>query len=132
MALGFTYGHARQSCFAPELVADSGLRALAGRVRVEVDPDLDRAYPERRATGLVVTTIDGRTLRADVPFARGEPELPLTDDDLVAKFLDNARPALSDARATAIVELVRSLDRHSTCADLFEILSGRPVPVPVR
>ena len=132
VACGLTYGHARQSCFAPDLVADPDLRALAGRVRVEIDPDLEAQFPRRRPTALVVATTDGRTLRADVPFARGEPELPLTDDDLVAKFLDNARPALSDAAATAVVDLVHSLDRRQTCTDLFDLLSGRPASMPPR
>ena len=135
VACGLAYGHARQSCFTPELVADPSLRALAGRVRVEVDPTLEADYPARRATALVVITTDGRTLRVDIPFARGEPELPLADADLVAKFLDNARPALAaaaaerdlapDARAAAIVDLVGTLDTRDSCAALFDILAGR-------
>jgi hypothetical protein len=74
---------------------------------------------------LEVTTTDGRSLRAEVPFPRGEPELPFSDADVETKFLDNARVALPDDAARAIVEQVRSLDTRPSCAELLDLLAGR-------
>ena len=125
VALGLTLGHARASCFTPETVADEQLRALATRVRVEVDPALDRLYPERRPAILEVTTVDGRCLRIEAPLARGEPELPLPPEELEAKFLDNARAAIPDDRAVALLETVRALDTQETCTRLLDLLAGR-------
>jgi len=127
VALGLTFGHARQSCFTPELVADDNLRALASRVRVQVDPDLERRLPQR-VSSLEVTTIDGHTLSVEVPFARGEPELPFTDEDIQAKYLDNALTALSEPQASAIADEVWSLDRQPSCVVLVDLLAGRRVP----
>jgi 2-methylcitrate dehydratase PrpD len=78
IALGLTVGHAGQTCFTPESVADESLRALASRVRVEIDPAIEREYPARRPAALDLTTADGRLLHAEVPIARGEPEIPLS------------------------------------------------------
>jgi 2-methylcitrate dehydratase PrpD len=128
IALGLTYGHARQSCFTPEMVADVGLRALASRVSVEVDPALERLLPDKRVSILEVTTTDGRSLRAEVPFPRGEPELPFSDADVEAKFLDNASLALPDVAARAIIDEVRALDERSSCSGLLDLLAGRSVP----
>ncbi len=124
VALGLTLGHARRSGFTPELIADPGLRALAGRVRVELDPELDRRYPVQRAARLVVTTTDGRRLVETVEVARGEPERPLSDAEVEAKFLDNVADALPPERARAIIEAVRALDTLPTCAPLMTRLRG--------
>lgn len=126
VALGFVFGHGRASCFTPELVADARLRALAARVTVAVDPELDRGYPERRPAVLEVSTTDGRHLRIETPIARGEPELPLSREELEAKFLDNARATIPEARALAILETVRTLDGQETCARLMDLLADRP------
>lgn len=128
VALGLTYGHARQSCFTPALVADDSLRALASRVQVMVDPDLERLLPRERVSILEVRTTDGRSLRAEVRFPRGEPELPFSDADVEAKFLDNASMALPEASARAIIEQVRTLDARPSCTDLIGLLAGHSVP----
>ncbi len=130
VALGLTVGHAAPSCFTPALVADETLRALASRVRVEIDPAIERAYPAQRTAALDLTTRDGRLLQATVPVARGEPELPLSLADIEAKFRDNARAALSDEQAEAIIAEVRALDTRSSCTRLFDLLAGRASPVP--
>jgi 2-methylcitrate dehydratase PrpD len=131
VALGLTFGHARQSCFSVELIADGGLRALASRVRIEVDPSLDRLYPRQRPTRLEVLTADGRRLRAEVMMARGEPELPLSQAELEAKFLDNARGRLSPEQARAVVDRIASLESLPDCSPLLDLLATRPVHDPL-
>jgi 2-methylcitrate dehydratase PrpD len=128
IALGLTVGHAGQACFTPETVADETLRALASRVRVEIDPAIEREYPAKRTAALDLTTTDGRLLRAEVPIARGEPELPLSQADVEAKFLDNARAGLSEEQAKAVVAEVRALDTRRSCSRLIDLLAGRASP----
>jgi 2-methylcitrate dehydratase PrpD len=128
IALGLTVGHAGMSCFTPEAVADESLRALASRVRVEIDPSIEREYPAKRTAALDLTTADGRLLKAEVPIARGEPEIPLTQEDIEAKFLDNARGALSEEQARAIIAEVRALDTRPSCSRLLDLMAGRASP----
>jgi 2-methylcitrate dehydratase PrpD len=128
IALGLTVGHAGQSCFTPESVADETLRSLAARVRVEIDPEIERTYPQKRTAAVDLTTVDGRLLQAEVPIARGEPEIPLSQADVEAKFLDNARVALSEEQAHAIIAEVRALDTRLSCDRLLDLLAGRPSP----
>jgi 2-methylcitrate dehydratase PrpD len=126
VALGLRFGHARQSCFTPELVADRDLRAVASRVTVMVDPALEALLPQQRVSILEIVTRDGRALSKEVPFARGEPELPFSDADVEAKFLENAQPAISAGRARALAAEVWSLDTRPACAALIDLLAGRP------
>jgi 2-methylcitrate dehydratase PrpD len=128
IALGLTVGHAGQSCFTPETVQDASLRALASRVRVEIDPAIEREYPAKRTAALDLTTSDGRLVKAEVPIARGEPEIPLSLEDIEAKFRDNARDALSAEQAEAVIAEVRALDSRSSCSRLLDLLAGRASP----
>ena len=128
IALGLTVGHAGQSCFTPETVADESLRALASRVRVEIDPAIEREYPVKRTAALNLTTSDGQLLEAEVPIARGEPEIPLSQEDVETKFLDNARLALSEEQARAVIAEVRALDTRPSCSRLLDLLAGRATP----
>jgi 2-methylcitrate dehydratase PrpD len=128
IALGLTVGHAGQSCFTPETVADETLRALASKVRVEIDPAIEATYPVKRTAALDLTTHDGRLLKAEVPIARGEPEIPLSQADVEEKFLDLARTALSDEQAHAIVAEVNALDTRDSCSRLLDVLAGRASP----
>jgi 2-methylcitrate dehydratase PrpD len=130
IALGLTVGHAGQSCFTPETVQDASLRALASRVRVEIDPAIEREYPAKRTAALDLTTSDGRLLQAEVPIARGEPEIPLSLEDIEAKFRDNARVALSAEQTEAVSAEVRALDGRSSCSRLLDLMAGRASPAP--
>jgi hypothetical protein len=56
--------------------------------------------------------------------------LPLSSDDIEAKFRDNVRAALADERAEAIIAEVRRLDTRASCGRLFDLLAGRTSPVP--
>ena len=86
----------------------------------------------KRTAALDLTTADGRLLKAEVPIARGEPEIPLSREDVEAKFLDNARLALPPAgfeeQARAIVAEVRALDTRATCHQLLDLMAGRTSP----
>jgi 2-methylcitrate dehydratase PrpD len=128
VALGLRFGHARQSCFTPELVTDEGLRAVARRVSVVVDPRLEALLPQQRVSVLEITTHDGQTLSKEVPFPRGEPELPFSDADVEAKFLENAQTAISEAQARALAEQVWSIDTRPSCTELLDLLAGRATP----
>jgi len=121
IACGLVHGHARQSCFTPEALADERLRSLAGLVKVEVDPDLEARYPAERGAIVEVTTRDGRRLVESAPVARGDPGAPLSAADLQAKFLDNARGVLGSA-AEQVIANVEQIEQLPSCEPLLALL----------
>ncbi len=60
---------------------------IAGRVRIEVDPELTRAFPGRRLTELEVVSSDGTTVRSGPIEAEGEPGSTGWEDIVAAKVL---------------------------------------------
>lgn len=106
--------------FAPQSLARADLLQLAGRIRFELRPEWDRADAVRGA--LRVALEDGSVLREEVPDPRGSPARPLTEAELVAKFIDccgRARRPLPPAAAGALASRLLHLHREPSIAALL-------------
>jgi 2-methylcitrate dehydratase PrpD len=121
-ALAATLLHGRLGAadFEPAALAGPEARRLAGATRVFVDPECERVYPGMRSGFVALTLRDGRRLERRVLDPRGEGANPLSDDDLSAKFTDNAGPALGADRAARLLACVWAAD---PAADLGEVLA---------
>ena len=111
--------------YTEEALADPEVRALARRVRHE-GREWD-SYPAAYPGAVCVTTTDGRTLEADMPYPLGAPQNPMMEDAVRAKFRDNAGLALDPAGVEAIEEGVCTLEEQSDLRAVFSQLAGREV-----
>ena len=89
-------GGVRIAAFAPERLVDPAMHEIMAKVTVSAAPDLVAGYPGRRAARIEVTLHDGRVLRRYQPTRKGDPDAPLTDADLSAKFTELASPVIGD------------------------------------
>jgi aconitate decarboxylase len=71
-------GQAMITDFTEDDLEDSELREFQQRVKMELDPEIDRVFPEKWQGTVIVTTKAGKTFTESVEFAKGDPELPLT------------------------------------------------------
>jgi 2-methylcitrate dehydratase PrpD len=97
-------GGVRLAAFAPERLADPAIKSLMARVSVSLDPELADAYPQKRAARVTVRLKDGRELQHFQPTRKGDPDMPLSDDELSEKFLELAEPAVGDATARQVLD----------------------------
>jgi len=74
------------------------------KIEVVADPELSKGYPVQRAAQIEVETNDGRTLRHFQPTRKGDPEMPLTDEELEDKFLELATPVIGEMRARSLLQ----------------------------
>jgi 2-methylcitrate dehydratase PrpD len=65
---------------------------------------------------------NGRVWTLDVPLPKGEPETPLSWDEIEAKFRSLASLTFDDARQDAIVEAVRRLESVQSMRELTALL----------
>lgn len=112
------HGRVGTSTYTDEALADERVRELARRVRYETK-QYD-TYPAAFPGGVRITTRDGRILEADHPHQLGGPENPLSADEVIAKFRDNAAPALDAAGLDALVDAVLTLEEQ---ADVGAVLA---------
>jgi 2-methylcitrate dehydratase PrpD len=109
---------------------DPARRALAARVAIAVDPELDRAFPVRALARVEVETTDGRRARSGVVAARGDAEAPPSDHDLRAKFHRLADPVIGAAAADRLAHAIDALpDAEGLSAVLHPLRVAAP-PAP--
>jgi 2-methylcitrate dehydratase PrpD len=110
IAVGLTDRAAGLAQFTDARAADPALRALAAKVRYQVDPA--NPYPRDYTGHMRVTTQDGRVLEAEQPHLRGGKHQPLPPEELRAKFRANAGfGGVSEAQISALL---------GVCLDLFD------------
>jgi len=91
---------------------------------VPIWPGLADVGPDTEFVGNPVTirTTDGRRYSARVDIPRGDPALPLTDDELLSKYRDCARSQLRSADMERSADLVLGLERVGEIGKLMETL----------
>src|SRR6476620_6680990 len=104
VAHALVHGSVRLNAFLADRMNDPDVRALMKKIEVVADPELSRGYPVQRAAQIEVETNDGRTLRHFQPTRKGDPEMPLTDEELEDKFLELATPVIGEMRARSLLQ----------------------------
>jgi len=108
--------------FLDEKRSQASIQALSRKVRLESDPELDKVYPERYPAAIEVQTVDGKKYSRRVDLPKGDPENPLTKEELEAKFVTLASYAINKTKAKEIIVLVDKLDELKDVRELTELL----------
>jgi 2-methylcitrate dehydratase PrpD len=96
---------------------EARVRAFCDKVRMELDAEVDAAYPQRWIGKVTVTTADGRTLHGRVDEPKGDPGNTLDRDELQHKALRLS--AFTDAASEA--EMRRLIGRIWALASVEKI-----------
>lgn len=105
-----------------DALADEQVLALAAKVEYETDPA--STFPRHYTGEVIVELADGRVLRHREAVNRGNTDRPLTNEEIVAKFTDNASRTLSRHHADRVREAILALDRRPV-ASLAAVLAER-------
>jgi 2-methylcitrate dehydratase PrpD len=103
VATALTHGSVRLAAFEPQRLHDPATRDLLARISTLVDPQLDAAFPGRRAARIVIHA-RGRREEHLQPTRVGDPDLPLTDAQLESKYMELAAPVLGEDPARALLK----------------------------
>lgn len=112
VATALVHGSVRLSAFDADKLADARTRRLMGATETAVDPALDAQFPRQRGAHVRFETIDGRVLEHLQPNRKGDPEDPLTDDQLSEKLMELASPTIGEERAQLLLKRLWSLEKE--------------------
>jgi len=108
--------------YTEEKIKDPNVLALAGKVEVTKDDELDALYDEKWPAIVEVQTKDGRFLSARRDIMKGEPEDPVSDRELKRKFSSLAADAISADRAERVWHTVFHLEELKNLSELTRLL----------
>ena len=72
--------------FSESAIADDALRALAGKVSIHESAEFTAQCPAKRIASVQIEMVDGKSFSSQVDYPKGEPENPMTDDELERKL----------------------------------------------
>jgi 2-methylcitrate dehydratase PrpD len=98
--------------FTPAAIMDPAVRSLMNRVRVSFSSAMEDRYPRAWPVRVSVEMRDGQTFVQSVDYPKGDPENPLSRDDVEAKFRSLAVGTPWEFQAETLIAGVRVLDRR--------------------
>jgi 2-methylcitrate dehydratase PrpD len=119
VAVALLDGRADLDQFTPRRMADPAIAALLERTRVTVAGDLTARYPAAWPARLTITLANGETIQGAADFPRGNPENPVSTQELEEKFRGLVAPRFGTAAAARAIETVAHLESVSDLSDIF-------------
>jgi 2-methylcitrate dehydratase PrpD len=113
VAVAVIQGAAGERQYSDEAVRDPVVVKLRERVVATVDPAIK---PEQ--VDMTIILNDGRKLHKFIEHAIGSVEVPMTDEQLEAKFLDLAKGILPDQQARQLIAQCRDVEQLVSAADI--------------
>jgi 2-methylcitrate dehydratase PrpD len=112
-------GHANPADFTAERIADPDIGRMMQKIEIRSDPELSAMYPRQWPARAEIVTRNGKRLAGSVTCPKGDPENPLSESEVVAKFKSLTSGLISDARADTLCERSLSLDRLPDVSTFF-------------
>jgi 2-methylcitrate dehydratase PrpD len=107
--------------FQAERYTDPAVVALMDRVDCVADPALDARYPASWPAWAQVTTVSGQRFRAETEHPRGDPENPLSEAELTAKFDSLTGHCYDPARRSGLRGAVEDLPDGDALETIMEL-----------
>ena len=123
VAAAVCYGRTDVTAFLPERMDDADIRALAERVSLVSDPEMNLRRYDYPSARVAVRLADGRLRKAEVTSQRGDFSNPAGREELLGKFDLLSRDTLGDGKVQRVVEAVSRLDQMSDVGELTALLS---------
>jgi len=121
-ALAIVDGGLAAHQFLPDSVQRPAVRRLIDLAAVNIDPECERIYPQRRSGAVSVTLQNGQTVQMRILDPKGEGDHPMTDADLEQKFLVNCTPLIDAVRGQRLLEAIWNFDQMRDSQELFDWL----------
>ena len=93
-------------------------------VKVHVDDEMTRVFPDVIRTRMEVVTHDGKRHVADITNPKGHHTNPLSDKQVKDKFRLAAREALGSERCERAMEWMSSVERAKSIGELFDLVQS--------
>ena len=125
VAASLIHGTTDITAFYPEKVKDPQVGALAQRVEVVADPEMNLNRYDYPASRVEVELADGRVFKDSVIAHHGDTHNPASRDELMSKFTFLASDSLGEERTRKVAELTGRLDSLGDVKELTGLLGKR-------
>jgi len=123
VAVAIAKGNVLPSDFEEEALQDRTVLDLIPRIKVIANPEIDSIFPSIKRAIVTISTYDGRTFKKQEDFAKGQPERPLSEKELLAKFHANAQ-VLSERQRERLIQATFAIEKYRNLRKFIPLLIG--------
>jgi 2-methylcitrate dehydratase PrpD len=124
LAIALREGDVGIQHYSPVNFSDESLIKLAKKVHISLDQEIDSKYPLHRGAIVQIIMNDGKSIEKQTHLPKGEPELPLTDEELFGKVQRITSPFYQDSFSERLWHIIVDSDiaqvLYTDVIDLFK------------
>ena len=110
VAAAYTLGKCGIEVFSAEAIKNEDFLLLTKKVSVHENRDYSKASPERRIAEVVLVDKDNKEYRSRIDHAKGDPENPMTEEEIETKFREMLLASHVTDTAYDIIDAIRTIE----------------------
>src|SRR5579884_280740 len=110
--------------FEMKKIMDPTIRAQLKKVEVVADPEIEKVFPALQRVIVTIETTDGRSLRKQLDYPKGDPRNSLSDQEIEEKFSALAGGVLSPRAQQKLKDAIWDLDKISSVSRLMALMKA--------
>jgi len=121
IAVAVAKGNVLPSDFEEDALKDSFVWSLLDKIKVEANPEIDALFPKVKRAIVTIKTSKGEYKKQE-DFAKGQPERPLSEKELISKFKANSEKKISPSRMEDIIKATQELENIDEIGEYMKLL----------
>ena len=121
IAVAVAKGNVLPSDFEEDALRDPFIWSLLGKIKVIANPEIDALFPKAKRAIVTIKTSKGEYKKQE-DFAKGQPERPLSEEELISKFKANSEKKISTFRMENIIKVTHELESIDEIGKYMELL----------
>jgi 2-methylcitrate dehydratase len=121
IAVAIAKGNVLPSDFEEDALQDPLVWSLLDKVKVVANPEIDNLFPKIKRAIVTIKTSKGEYKKQE-DFAKGQPERPLSEEELLSKFKANSEKNISPSRMEDIIKATKELENIDEIGEYMKLL----------
>jgi 2-methylcitrate dehydratase PrpD len=124
-AVAILYGKASLDEYTQEKIDAPEVKEMMRNIVCVEDLRLEKDFPRKWPASVKLKIKEGREFSADIEYPKGDPENPLSWEELIEKFRELVRSVYSEESVDQIVTNLRTLEEETDYSSFSMLLAGK-------
>ncbi len=121
VAVAAVYGQFNPRYLGEKYLRDKKIGQFMKKVVLKRDPKIEQEFPEKCLSEVELVTNQGEKYRSGVMAARGDFDLPLSEEELEEKFVTITRGILAEKERYSVINVAKNFEKQHV-GDLVKFL----------
>jgi len=108
--------------YSMENVSSNAIKELMPCIHCVRDEEIEKDFPRKWPAKVTITAKDDQNYHASIEYPKGDPENPLSWDEIIAKFMSLTTAIFPEEKCREIVDSVRAFENVTDISGLLNYL----------